>query len=223
MSRKILIIADSRGLKLGDQLDEYNDFDYVVKSHRGADIEFSTYLSLGDIYTERPDLIIIMSGICQITKKVGKNKFQLRKKSAQKIVDDYMRSVIITRDMISYYCEQREIKCPGICFTTQTGADLKRQNKMKGRKKHPDQRKLNRIIYEINKCVVYINRKSGPPTIWLSKYTHRYHSKVGRYHSGYKTLKDGVHPKLKLVKYWAKEINRSNRAFYGLGPKNEKA
>ena len=131
-----------------------------------------------------------------------------------------MTSVFWARDMIHYYCTQREIGEPLVSFATQTGANLKKLNAMK--KKHPDQSKLNNIIYELNKCVTYVNKRAKVPTVWLSKFTHHYHSTTRRYHSGYQKLEDGLHPGDDLAKSWAGEINRICRLTYNLGKKEEK-
>ena len=90
MSRRVLIIADSRGYKLQDVLNEYIDFDFKISYHRGAKIEDACLLSLRDLYSHKPDIIILMAGICQVTKKINRNKHELMFNSETRVINDYV-------------------------------------------------------------------------------------------------------------------------------------
>ena len=214
MNRKILIIADSRGRNLGDELSNHLSFDFKVSYHPGATIEEATLYSLKSLYKEKPELIIIMAGICQITYKNKKRRYNLRNSPERVIIRRYFESLDTARQTIMYYCQQRELHMPKISIATQTGANLAAQNKLSI--KHQDQDKMDNIIHEINRQVVELNTRYDIPTVWTSKYTHRYSSLTKKYKAGYNSLKDGIHPTEKLTKCWGIEINRACRVIYGL-------
>ena len=214
MKRKIHIIADSRGKELQKRLKKTRDLRFTVDAHPGYNIEDATINSLSKIAQKKPDIVIIMAGICQLTKKEEDGKISLRNTPTQLAIENYMRSITVAKDTIKYYCEQTETEKPIVAITTQTGVEIKKWNKEDIQ--HPDQNRLDGLIIQLNRRITEENTTQNCPTVWLSKYSHRYESRKGRYHPAYSKLHDGVHPDHELKKKWITEIRKTCRKILGI-------
>lgn len=212
-----IVIADSRGRDLLQNLEEYKDIGtFLVISHSGKGYNAALNASINQIRLTKPERIIVMLGICTITKRdpITKQTF-LRSTEVQELVTNVMTEIRNTYQIIQglHACQ--------VSYATVTGLDIADYNnyrrKFMDEKQynlyclttktlHPQQVTLDKIILELNRRITAFNQSNNIPTTWTATAIHAYHNK--KYHHYYKKLYDGCHPTKATIKYWAKQIVR---------------
>ena len=207
INRKVVILTDSRGKGLEEILNKSPYIDYVVKPRGGHAIMQVTLKGLKLIENEKPSLVVIFSGITQITKVIKTCtpwKIILKPKSIRSHVNDFLDDVDLSKTTIRDHCRDKGITTPKIVFSTIPGADMAKFNKSSTTDHEQD--KLNTIIEYINRGIISYNSRSADLfTPFCAKFCHRY--KKGRYTNVYKCLKDGLHGNQKVREQWANEIH----------------
>ena len=162
------------------------------------------------------DLIVVMAGICSITKKDQRTKMiSLRYTTLGSVVEAVMD------DIVKAHAHICRVTTTPISFATITGADLtdvnnkhrKRMTTLEYRnyvdcykKVHTEQPLLDAAVHLVNKQITAFNNKNGTPTTWMAEVVHPYLR--GKHRSYYTRLADGCHPTDNTRKRWAHQIAR---------------
>lgn len=203
---KILIIADSRGRRLGHELDrvfEYVDFRFIWKG--GLSLRGVTDFAADTILEFKPHMIYLLVGICDITYLISRNPptVALRHPTTQATVNYYMHS--IDRAHQGIYSLHHQVGHPVmIIFPTLTGLDIRRYNAYPRNLHSPQQITLNQAVLNINRHVTAMNRSMGIFTPFLATPVHprcRH-----RYRFVYTRLVDACHPSDHLCAIWANKL-----------------
>ena len=215
---RCIIITDSRGTGLHRHLAEMNSRDEIkVIIHKGAGYELAVIKSLNVIKSTRPDLIIIMAGICDLTWRDKITKItSIRYKNPEETVQHVIDAAKAAYDLLKATNDYK------ISFATLTGIDLADYNHpprknmtsdeyknytINQKQPHEDQNTVNKAIIEINRQLTSINQANGIPTAWLAGVVHNYFR--GKYHHYYVKLADGCHADERTKIEWAKRITKT--------------
>lgn len=213
-----LVLADSRGRGLQELLAKLKPtFAIHVLTYPGAGSELAALKAVPHIKKLSPSLVIVLSGICDLTWRNKSTKIVgLRHSTLADNVDHVMEAIRASYDVL------KSQGVPLISFATITGADLADCNNPDRRQMnavqylehcscsktiHPDQVTLNNSILTINKKIVIFNRKNSARTTWLAGLVHSYYK--GKYHHCYIRLADGCHPDAKTKEAWAAQLIKS--------------
>lgn len=201
-SYKTLIISDSRGAGLLRALDEYSDIGTVkVEDHRGAGVEAAMVYSRQTLLDLKPDLVVVLAGICDITKKVRYTRvISLRLQDVGAVVDTVIAAMGRALTTLKRHAFNKT------SVATITGVDLGRCNNKPVGQKGPLQDVLNASVIEINRKIIDLSKAQGIPTTWAASSVHAYQR--GTHHYLYHKLHDRCHPKTTTVTYWACVIAR---------------
>lgn len=203
---KILIIADSRGRRLGHELDrafEYVDYRLIWRS--GLSLRGVPDFAADSILEFKPHMIYVLPGICDVTYLISRNppSVALRHSTVQGTVNYYMHS--IDRAHQGLYALSNSVGHPiMIIFPTLTGLDIRRYNGFPRNLISPQQSTLNQAVININRLVTAMNRSMGIFTPFLSTPVHPRCRR--RYRFVYDRLVDGCHPSGHLCSIWANRL-----------------
>ena len=212
-----LIIADSRGAGLQAMLGGEGLVGGVtILVHGGAGYELAALRSLPVIKKQNPQLIIIMTGICDLTWRNRKTKQTgLRHSTVDTNTNHVIQSANTALEII------RSAVVTKVSLATITGIDLAdynnparksmdteqyRQHCMKAKQQHRDQMVLNMSILEINRRLIALNKSSATPTVWLGGVVHAYFG--NKHHHYYIRLHDGCHPNDNTKRAWVRQISK---------------
>ena len=215
-----IIVSDSRGARIQDMLQEYNDIGHTrVECHPGAGMIQAVTRSLPAIRHGSPDLIIIMVGICDITFRDPHSKVTtIRYRTETEITQ---HTTIAARG--AHELLRSETKAT-ISFATITGLDLSDYNNRDRRRMtrqdyedycnntkatDPDQGTLNAAIVATNRQLVALNTQNSTPTTWTAGAVHAYFNHA--HHHYYRRLYDGCHAHTETTRDWAKRIAKTIR------------
>ena len=181
-----------------------------VAVHKGAGYESAVSKSLEMIRHVRPDLIIVMAGVCDITWRNRQTKTtQLRYITESDIV-----KTVVTAAQESYDLIQSMHKCE-ISYATITGIDITDYNNRARatmsdsqyheyckttKVTHRYQSLLDNSIIEINRRLIAFNKTHNTATTWTATAVHTYHNRG--HHHYYRRLSDGCHPTPATLGYW---------------------
>ena len=185
--------------------------------HKGAGYELAVIKSLNAIKSLRPDLIIIMAGICDLTWRDKITKItSIRYKNSEETVQHVVDAAKAAHDLLRATNDYK------ISFATLTGIDLADYNHpprknmtsdeyktytINQKQPHEDQNTLNKAIIEINRQLTSINQANGVPTAWTAGVVHNYFR--GKYHHYYVKLVDGCHADDRTKIEWAKRLTKA--------------
>lgn len=212
-----VIIADSRGSGLQQLLFNMGCRDLRILTHPGAGYELAALRSVETIKVVKPDLILVLTGICDLTRRDFRTKVtQLRHPTIMENVEHVINSAKSSLDLLKSLGDHR------ISFSTITGIDLADYNNptrkymtdseyreycLESKITHPQQDTLNLSILEINRRITALNRANSTPTVWLGGVVHS-HSKRKTYHY-YIRLMDGCHADEHTKTEWASQIHNA--------------
>lgn len=213
-----LIITDSRGLGLQRLIEEMGEYRRLrVMVHSGAGYELATLKSIQTIKDMKPDLVIIMVGICDLTWRNRINKItSLRYSNVRDAVAHVIDAARAAHSLL------QEMGNHKISFATVTGIDLTDYNDTSRKYMtaeeykihcastkitHREQNTLNDAVLEINKQLTKLNAANSVPTVWTAGVVHTYARR--KHHHYYIRLRDGCHPDEPTKKEWAIQINKA--------------
>lgn len=215
----VIIIADSRGDGIQKHLEKIKPETLKVRvlTHRGAGSELAVLKSLSYIKNYSPNLVIITTGICDLTWRHKATRVTaLRYDSVKENVSHVIEAAGSAVDLLKTAGSFR------ITLATITGIDLAdynnpQRNKMNSEQYkeycldtkviHPQQCVLNESVLEVNRQITAINQSNKIPTVWMGGVVHT-HSKKKTYHY-YIRLADGCHADELTKEDWAKQISRA--------------
>lgn len=216
---RTVIVADSRGRRLQEAilLTKYEG-DILVQANSGADIQEATAHTLSKLIDFKPDHVVVMAGICNITVRNKVNKTTcLRYGTIAETVSNVIEQAHSAYKMILSQCD-----CI-VSFATITGIDLCDYNNRERKympddayatynakkTQHPEQARLDETILMVNRRLTDLNVQHSAPTVWLASGVHAYYGH--KYHHRYGRLRDGCHPTTKTLDYWARQISRTSK------------
>lgn len=207
----ILVIADSRGRFLKEQLDCYfESAQYSLYWKKGLRLTNTAELVSPIILSLRPKLIYLLNGICDISYIRTRDPWAvaLRSWSENTIVNDYMSALDLTYSQLFSLQNQLGYK-PMILPVTQTGLDFAKYNHYPEDLISPEQAILDRALARINRNIIIMHKAVGVvPPILASAVHMRCRGKV-RLASA--KLEDGCHPTRDLSRVWARRIYNNAR------------
>lgn len=190
----VVIIADSRGFGLQDEIDkivkrEGSDINVQVFVWRGRGIASATKETSKQLIWIAPSIIIIFAGICDVTVLNKETRqISLADEVQEETVLRYEGLMDIIRHHLSIFLTERPYK---LIFCELIGADMAKYNKQE--QPHPQQPQLDEMVLEINARIVAFNKDNGVATPWTARSVHhnkKSKTKVARYQ---KLGPDGLH------------------------------
>lgn len=222
-----LLITDSRGSGIQDHLTSLGHINTNTLVHRGAGFELSVLKSVTEIKHTRPHLIVILAGVCDLTRRDRTLKTtHLRHNTVNENVNHVIGSAKSALDLIKALGNHR------VTLATITGIDLADYNNpersnmtadeyryycQNTKVMHTQQDILNTSVLEINRQITALNRSNSVPTIWTGGVVHT-HSKRKTHHH-YIRLFDGCHADSQTKKEWANQIHKALKRIATLIPK----
>lgn len=213
-----VIIADSRGAGLKKYLDSRDAHGEVtVLAHPGSGYEMAVIKSLTSIREIKPDLVIVVVGICDLTTRNKVTKYTgLRYSTVAANVDHVISSAKSSFELL------RNMGTFKISYATMTGLDIEDYNYPQRRQmnddeyryycsklkpSNPDQLLLNASVLEVNRQLMAINKCSGTQTTWVGGIVHAYFKHTNHHH--YIRLIDGCHLNENTKRAWALQLGKS--------------
>lgn len=214
-SHHTIVIADSRGRGLQEMLCERLVTGTVrVMVHCGAGAELAVLKSLSLIREEKPDLVILAAGVCDLTWRHSVTRVtSLRNKDLEGSVTQVMTALQDACELL------KSVGSFPVSVATVTGIDLTDYNHP-GRKRmsqeqydiyvktekimHSEQATLNEAINTINRRITAHNKGTNTPTTWTAGVVHSHFNKST--HHYYRRLTDGCHLTDSTKKGWVKQI-----------------
>lgn len=207
----ILIVADSRGRLLKEQLDQYfEQSQYSLYWKKGLRLSDTADLVSPIILSLKPKLIYLMNGICDITYIRTREPWTvaLRSLNIPTIINNYMSTLDMTYSQI-YSLNSRLGYKPMILPVTQTGLDFGRYNNYPDELLSPEQRILDGALDQINRNIITLHKSMGlSPPILASAVHMRCRGKV---RFARDKLEDGCHPTKDLCRVWARRLHNNAR------------
>lgn len=203
-TKKVLIIADSRGRLLDLELSSILRCEFRIVTCSGADLINSISQSKSHISETEWSQIYCIAGICGITyKNEMTRKVALRSRNPEATAQQYEQSLILAEKKIRRELIHQDCK---IIFAPLTGMSLKRYNHNMDVFNHSDDELLlNNTVKLVNRAIVRINEANSVATPWMSRVIHRRHRKsfMNSYH---RLSEDGCHLSPEIRLSWASAL-----------------
>lgn len=200
----VVIISDSRGVGLQNKLELLNDRHYDIRAlvFKGRGMAQATREATNKLIWYAPDQVIILAGICDITRKNRETKLvsmqDKRPEDALYRIKDYMSEI---KHHLAVRLTEKQFL---LTFCPVTGMEIATYNKQA--MKHPDQDTLDATIECVNQAITTINMASKVATPWTASDVH-HNLKGGRKKTRYyKLSEDGLHLNDTLRGKWAATI-----------------
>lgn len=206
-SKKVLIIADSRGRHLDLELSSILRCEFRIVTCSGADLLNSIFRAKSHISETKWSQIYCTAGICGLTyKNKITRKVALRSRNPEATAQQYEQSLILAEKRICRELIHHECK---IVFAPLTGMSLKIYNhNMDVSYPSDHQLLLNNRVKLVNRAIVRINEANSVATPWMSRVIHRRHRKS--YMNSYHRLsQDGCHLSPDIRLSWASALKRA--------------
>ena len=214
---KTIIITDSRGVHLQERVFEITNNKITVLVYKGAGAIRAVEEAMNSIKTSKPDLVILATGICDVT-VLNRQTWTCQPRYSK------------PEELASYAVGQlnaalQRLRNEGtiqVSVATYTGLDLERYNKVLGKRRHGvsfpgtsimqnGQTVLDSAIQLINKRIIATNKDTGMPTTWAAGAIHPRYKKQYRNH--YNRLTDGCHLNEYARRYWALQMAKTMRHY----------
>lgn len=202
---KVVIVADSRGKGLQQDLDLLNsegsiNIKVLVKKGRGiAELIRDTSK---DLIWMAPSQIYVLAGICDITALDRENMtVSLQEDTIETLVGKVEGSMDAARHHLSIMLIEKPYK---LIFCPTVGMDMAKYNRIEDR--HTQQDLLDEMVVCMNHTIIAFNKTNKVLTPWINKDIH--HNKKGgrkttRY---YKLADDGLHLSDEIREKWASTL-----------------
>lgn len=211
MSLRILLVADSRGRNLTQEISRFFNpsickYDLIWRS--GLRTEDVADFARASIEHFRPNIVYILTGICTLTKITSREPWTagLRSPSVHGSVNLFL--IAMDKAFQDIYSMSNIVGHPiMIVFPTQTGMNFTMYNNYPSDLISPHQKILNNAINEINRYIVSLNKSMLVKTPFLGSTTHprcRHH-----FRSIFTKTTDGCHPTWELCQIWAYKLWRN--------------
>lgn len=219
-SYSTVVITDSRGKGIHSILSGISGVGQVaVMVHPGAGSELAALKSITKIKQIKPDLVILMTGICDLTWRHSTTGVtSLRHNILEDSVERVVSALSAARDLLLSLGEVT------VSIATVTGIDLSDYNfpARKGMSPaqyssyesynkcvHEQQEVLDGSILVINRRITKLNLNMRVPTTWTAGVVHAHFNKKA--HHYYRRLADGCHPDEETKSRWASQLAKTIR------------
>lgn len=206
---KILLVCDSRGRGLEEALYEVDrSTEWVVEVYKGKGLKDIANQAIRSSYKRNYTTIVLMGGICDITKLDRRGKeIRVRHTEKEIIVERLLNEIEPAVEMLRSMTGR-------VIIASTYGIELRRYNmrlfRTPGRadevKSREKQVKIEQTIDWLNKEIVRFNMLAGLPTIRVDNKLH-HRRKNGTLYANYKLLEDGCHPGREHLAITAKVIS----------------
>lgn len=204
--RTATIISDSRGVGLQEVISKFaKKIKYKVLAWKGRGMTEATKQSLKHLLWSKPDIIVIMAGICDMT-VLDRNTRQvsLNFESEEEAVDMMIGRIDAIKHFLSINLLEKRYK---LMFCQTVGMDMSAYNRTQP--PHPQQELLDSTILSINIEFAKWNKENDAPTPWLASDIH-HNRKRGQKITRYERLaEDGLHLTESLREKWAENIAKA--------------
>lgn len=195
-----IVVTDSRGRHLDTVLDHE---DILVSSHSGATLYTVTMRAIEIIHRYRPDVILIMAGINDITiLNRHTRRVRLISTSTSVIISHLISEINRAKSLIAATSPSTKIVIGGIA-----GFDINVYNRRLGIS--PLQSVVDNAITATNSYIRQLNADSQVPHPRLTSKIHTW--RRGRRKNFYSRLYDGLHPNNLVLNNWAHQIRIFHR------------
>lgn len=195
-----IVVCDSRGRHLDMMLD---DEDILVSFHSGATLHYLAMRAIDIIAKHRPDVILIMGGINDITVL---NRFTRRvsliSTTTAVIIDHLITRINQAKSLIFAASPSTKIVIGGII-----GINLNMYNRRLGIS--PLQPTVDNAITAVNSYIRQLNHDAQVPHPRITSKVHTW--RRGRRKNFYSRLTDGLHPNNLVLENWAHQIRVFHR------------
>lgn len=200
----VVIITDSRGVGLQNEIELLNDkyYDIRVLIYKGRGMAQAVREATNKFLWFAPDQVIVLAGICDITQKNRETKLvslqDSRAEDALHRIKDYMSE-------IKHHLAVRLTEKPYLLtFCPITGTEMATYNNQEH--KHPDQDILDATIESVNQSIIAFNLVNNVATPWTASDVH-HNMKGGRKKTRYYILaEDGLHLNDSMREKWVATI-----------------
>lgn len=203
---RILILADSRGTGIREQLLEIASFNFQVIVRKGSPTNEIVTRSWAEVSSYKPTQVYIVTGICSITSlNVHNHTISARYADVREAVQLYGNDMQHTEQQV--YQAVFPLK-PKIIFAPIIGVDIAKFNKWTFTTDYQmaQQQLINDCVKELNSVITQWNSARGLRTPWLQRTIHR--NKKGKTTNGYyKLAPDGCHLDQSLREIWVNELD----------------
>ena len=213
----VLVVTDSRAADIKRWSTDWGDLELDVIPAPSAGIEAGVELLITERRDVKSDLVIVLSGICDVlTKNRTTHKYFMVHETVQDVVQYYMKQVKRGQELLEIFFDDAKWM-----FNPLTGADIYDYNSPIRKQlsgddlmayhcaKTPDplQDTLNQAVLEINTEITKVNKVNNVFTPYTATYVHRHYG--GAYHHSYQYTNDGCHLTWGAKQYWAKQIKKA--------------
>lgn len=190
-----VVLTDSRGRYLDTLLDDEN---ILVSFYSGATLAFIAEQALEVISRHRPDMIIIMAGINDLTiLNRTTRRVRLISNNSRAMIDQLIESINLAKSRIISVFPEVHVAIGGII-----GLELNKYNHRHGVSSH--QWIIDDTITAINAYINQVNQDSGLPNLRLTSKVHTW--RKGLRKNLYSRLHDGLHPGDVVLNSWANQL-----------------
>lgn len=195
-----IVICDSRGRHLDMMLDHD---EILVSFHSGANLHFIAQRAIDIIGRYRPDVILILAGINDITilNRITR-RVSLISTSTGVIIDHLITRINQAKSMISAVSPTTKVVIGGIL-----GINLNVYNRRLG--VSPLQHVVDNAITAVNSYIRQLNHDSEVPHPRITSKVHTW--RHGKRKNFYSRLHDGLHPNNLVLESWAHQIRIFHR------------
>lgn len=200
----IVVITDSRGKGLEEEITAQNPIDFQVKVlvYPGSGIIKAVKDSEKLLNWWRPKQIYILNGICDITTKSKTTKqVSLREADVGKAVQSIMDSVDTVTHFLKILMDGSQYQ---LIFAEIVGMNISTYNYTAY--PDPQQGDLNTIVERVNAEIVARNTGCNVSTPWTAREVHRNMKNGRKSHRYQKLAEDGLHLSPEMKKVWAQEL-----------------
>lgn len=209
MARSI-IFTDSRGMGLRSYLDEKSLDNIGVFTYAGCKLSDIAVRSMKEITAYRPQMVVYMGGIVDLTKKnpVAKTLY-VRQDNIAKMTEEMMQIMNSIRCLLKSAFPKMIVIFGGVC-----GCDMNMYMRKPGIA--IDQHLLDSSVLELNRCIRHNNMLAEVPHPYFTSKVHKWIS--GRCHHRYHLLFDGLHPSDIILRQWVNILAGLHEEITGSGP-----
>lgn len=189
-----MVFADSRGTRLGPQLERLHAGNILVYSFPGAKLTEVVLRSTAFIYQHRPAQVVYLAGINDLTSmNPTTRRITLRFRIQNEFLEHLTVILNSARDLLGNEFPDMRVLFGGI-----VGVDIGRYNQSPVASPYQDQ--LNETIVATNRLIRLNNLNAGIRHVYFSAKVH--HWSQGRCQHRYFLLSDGLHPGAIVLHHW---------------------
>lgn len=200
--QKVILICDSRGKKLDEDLTEQHNISLKILVYSGARLYQAVKCAEPIVKEYQPDQVYILAGINNLTRMNKRTRVvsvastELHK-SMQQFHDEMNFSYALLKKILNWRAK--------IVFAPITGMSLQLYNKGDSIQLKAEQELLDQSVIEVNTRIISFNEHMACKTPCTQSIIHRHFR--GNYHSSYSRLsEDGCHLTTEVRSFWLRKI-----------------